>query len=298
MSDNMTMRSENEMLDLILRFAKEDERVRTVIMNGSRANPDVHRDIFQDYDIVFIVSTVEGFVWDRSWIKHFGELIIMQTPDEKEVPSPGFTDKFAFLMLFTDGNRIDLTFYPVDKMANYIRDSLSLLLLDKDGIVEPFPAPSDLDYMPIPPTAKSFADCCNEFWWVSTYIAKGLWRRELPYAKFMYEQPVRDMLTLMLQWHTGIRTDFTVNPGKVGKYFEKYLKPEHWKAYVMTFPDSEYENIWRALFVMCDLFRETAWEVAKYYGYEYPVEDDRRVTSYLQHVRFLPQDAERVYGLS
>ena len=34
------MRSEQEMFDLILSFAKEEERVRAVVLNGSRANPN------------------------------------------------------------------------------------------------------------------------------------------------------------------------------------------------------------------------------------------------------------------
>ena len=63
------------------------------------------------------------------------------------------------------------------------RDSLSVLLLDKDGIIEPFPPPSEADYLPAPPTAEGFADCCNEFWWVCPYVAKGLWREEIVYAK-------------------------------------------------------------------------------------------------------------------
>ena len=38
------MRSEREMYDLILGFARADERVRGVILNGSRANPNAPRD--------------------------------------------------------------------------------------------------------------------------------------------------------------------------------------------------------------------------------------------------------------
>ncbi|MCI0398984.1 MAG: aminoglycoside 6-adenylyltransferase [Chloroflexi bacterium] len=38
-------------------------------------------------------------------------------------------------------------------------------------MVEPFPAPSESDYLPGPPTAKAFSDCCNEFWWVCRAIA-------------------------------------------------------------------------------------------------------------------------------
>jgi aminoglycoside 6-adenylyltransferase len=288
------MRSEKEMLDIILGFAKEDERIRAVIMNGSRANPEAPRDIFQDYDIVYVVTTVDEFVRDRRWIQNFGELLIMQTPDEN-VLFPSDRDAFAFLMLFQDGNRIDLTLYPADKLGNAKWESQSLLLLDKDNIVGPMPSPSNKDYLTVPPTEQQFADCCNEFWWVITYVAKGLWRRELPYAKFMFEQPVRDMLTLMLKWYIGVQTDFAVDCGKCGKYFEKYLKPKHWEAYVKTFPDAEYENIWRALFVMCDLFRETSTEVAHHFGYDYPMEDDKRVTAYLQRVRELPQDAKGVF---
>ena len=39
------MRSEKEMLDLIIRTAQDDVRIRAVIMNGSRANPNAPRDI-------------------------------------------------------------------------------------------------------------------------------------------------------------------------------------------------------------------------------------------------------------
>ncbi|MMZ54346.1 Aminoglycoside 6-adenylyltransferase [compost metagenome] len=122
------MRSEQEMLHTILQFAQEDERVRAVIMNGSRANPHAPRDIFQDYDIVFLVSSMDSFIQERGWIHYFGELIIMQTPDEHTELTSTSCDRFAFLMLFTDGNRIDLTLCPVANIANWPRDSLSVLL--------------------------------------------------------------------------------------------------------------------------------------------------------------------------
>jgi aminoglycoside 6-adenylyltransferase len=289
------MRSEHEMLHTILHFAQEDERVRAVILNGSRANPHASRDIFQDYDIVFLVSSMDSFIQERRWINHFGELIIMQTPDEHMEPTPMPRDRFAFLMLFTDGNRIDLTLYPTENIANWTRDSLSVLLLDKDGLVQPFPPPSLQDYKTIPPTAQAYADSCNEFWWVSTYVAKGLWRQELPYAKFMLDRPVRDAFHLMLEWHIGIRTDFAADPGKQGKYFENHLEPGLWALYIQTFADADYEHMWQSLFIMGNLFREVALEVANHYGYEYPTLDDQRVTNYLHHVKALPADAKDIY---
>ena len=58
------MRSEQEMYELIINTARNDERIRAVIMNGSRANPNAPRDIFQDYDIVYIVTEVSSFKHD------------------------------------------------------------------------------------------------------------------------------------------------------------------------------------------------------------------------------------------
>ncbi|MZQ87134.1 aminoglycoside 6-adenylyltransferase [Paenibacillus sp. 5J-6] len=289
------MRTEKEMLALIRAFATENEYIRAVIMNGSRANPNVPRDIFQDYDIVYVVTSLQSFVKDRSWIDRFGKLIMMQTPDEMGAEPSEPLHHFAFLMLFKDGNRIDLTFYESDHLPAWKRDSLSVLLLDKDGIIAPFDEPSNRDYLTIPPTASQFADCCNEFWWVSTYVAKGLWRRELAYAKYMYERPVRDMLIRMLQWHIGIETNFAVDSGKCGKYFESYLAPDQWSVFVQTYPDGDYEHMWQGLFTMCELFREAAHGVARYFGYPYNLEEDENVTAHLAHVRNLPADVEAIY---
>lgn len=46
------MRSEKEMFELILGVAERDDRIRAVFMNGSRADANSRKDIFQDYDIV------------------------------------------------------------------------------------------------------------------------------------------------------------------------------------------------------------------------------------------------------
>lgn len=56
------MRSEKEMMDLILGVAQKDERIRAVYMNGSRTNKNVKKDIFQDYDIVYVVRQTKPFM--------------------------------------------------------------------------------------------------------------------------------------------------------------------------------------------------------------------------------------------
>ena len=212
------MRSEQEMFDLILETARQDERIRAVLLNGSRANPNAPRDRFQDFDIVYFVTEVEPFKYNLEWIQRFGEIMIMQMPEDMQDPPPEDMGSWVYLMQFMDGNRIDLSIAPLSRVHEISSDSLSVVLLDKDGFIPGLPPSSDRDYLPQPPTAKAFADCCNEFWWVSVYVAKGLWRREILYAKYYLDHYVRDQLAKMLDWTIGARTQFTCCPGKFGKY--------------------------------------------------------------------------------
>jgi aminoglycoside 6-adenylyltransferase len=289
------MRSEQEMLELIINTAKNDERIRAVIMNGSRANPNAPRDIFQDFDIVYLVVDVAPFIADPTWINRFGELMILQMPEAMEDPPPQNNGSFVYLMQFTDGNRIDLGLVPIANVNELEEDSLSVLLLDKDGLLKPFAPPSDSDYLPRPPTAKAFSDCCNEFWWGCPYIAKGLWREEIIYAKSLFDQVVRDQLLKLLAWHIGVKTQFLQNPGKLGKYFQRYLEPELWDMLQKTYADASYDNTWEALFTMCDLFRKVAVPMAEHFDFDYPYNDDQRVRAHLEHVRFLPKNAQEIY---
>ena len=291
----MIMRSEQDMFELIVDTARGDERIRAVILNGSRANPNAPRDIFQDYDVVYVVTEVASFKGDPDWIKRFGEMMILQLPDDMGYGPERDDGGYAYLMQFADGNRIDLTLYPLTRLKEMERDSLTVLLLDKDGCIEPFPPPSESDYLPKPPTAKEYADCCNEFWWVSTYVAKGLWREEIIYAKYLMEQVVREELLKMLTWYIGVKSQFLGNPGKFGKYFKEYLEAELWGMLLDSYADSSYDDTWESLDMMGDLFRRTAVPVAAHFGFEYPHGDDERVTAHLKHVRSLPRDAREMY---
>jgi len=289
------MRSEREMLLLIVDTAKDDDRIRAVIMSGSRVDPDAQPDTFQDFDIVYLVTDVAPFRDDRSWIDRFGEIMIMQTPEDMCDPPPRNDGRFTFLMQFTDGNRIDLTLFPIAKLDELEKDRLSRVLLDKDGIIEPFPPPGERDYLLRPPTDKQFSDCCNEFWWVCPYVAKGLWREEIIYAKHMLDQVVRKQLMKMLTWYVGVNTQFRRNPGKFGRYLDNYLDPELWNMLLKTYSDADSDRTWEALFAMGDLFRITAIRVAEHFGFAYPHGDDERVRAHLKHVRALPKDAQEMY---
>src|SRR5690242_11957921 len=122
------MRSEQQMLELIINTARGDERIRAVVLSGSRANPQARRDSFQDFDIAYFVTDVASFTDGAAWISRFGELMILQTPEAMGDPPPSGDGRFAYLMQFADGNRIDITLFPVARLREFKRESLSLLL--------------------------------------------------------------------------------------------------------------------------------------------------------------------------
>lgn len=281
----MNRRNDTVMMDLITQIAQNDERIRAIIMNGSRTSPNAKKDIFQDYDIVYLVTDVTSFVENPKWINQFGEILILQTPDEMDGKWPKSKNEFAYLMQFKDWNRIDLTLLHVDRLSTMPRDSQSIVLLDKDNRVKKFDPPSDKDYLPKPPSEKDFFDCCNEFLWVSTYVVKGLWRKELTYAKHVSEQIVKEELIKLLSWYAAIKTKYEKTIGKFGKYLEHYLEPELWDKFKNTYVDANYENMWDALFLMCELFNDVAIKVSSHYDYPYDEHEYQDVVEYLKAVQ-------------
>ncbi|CCF16814.1 aminoglycoside 6-adenylyltransferase domain protein [Brevibacillus laterosporus GI-9] len=91
------MRSEKEMLEMILGFAKNDERIRAVTLEGSRTNPNVPKDLFQDFDISYLVTDIDSFIEDSEWIHVFGDRIILQTSEAMSMFPPELGRRFSYL---------------------------------------------------------------------------------------------------------------------------------------------------------------------------------------------------------
>lgn len=283
------MRTEKEMLDLILSVAKADARIRAVYMSGSRANPKVPRDKYRDYDIVYVVTETASFLADKGWISVFGEAAMVQEPDSNDLGwgfDRDFSRGYAWLMLFKDGTRIDLSIKTKEEaLLNYGTDSPTVPTLDKDGILPPIPPPNDTDYWVKKPAKPQFDGCANEFWWCLNNVAKGIARDQLPYALRMYHQVVHIELEKMLAWYIGMNTGFSVSTGMWGKYFKKYLPAELYGRYVRTFADGDYGRLWAAIDTACDLFHTVALEVSAYFGFDYNQADEDGIRWYLDMVR-------------
>lgn len=276
------MRTPDEIIGLILNIAKDDENIRAVLMTGSRANPDCPTDTYQDFDIVYFVRDVKPY-WDNMvWIEDkFGKPALLQKPESMQLIPPDKNGSYVYLMLFPDGNRIDLQI----TANSYVDDGEpAILLFDKDGS---FPKPEvkkDFWYIQ-KPGHKSFSDCCNEFHWCLNNVAKGIARNEPSYAMEQLNHYVRDMLIQMLEWYVGVHNGFSVSTGKNGKYFKKFLPESLYKRFLKTYADAVTEHMWEAAFEMLSLFGEVARKVAGQLSYTYDEDEEAGIRNYMEQVR-------------
>jgi len=270
---------------MILDYAKHDARIKLVTLEGSRTNKNIPRDSFQDYDISYFVTDIDSFKENDHWLDVFGERLIMQKPEDMELFPPELGNWFSYLMLFEDGNRLDLTLIPINEVKEYFNksDGLVKVLLDKDELVKSEVVANDQRYWIKKPTAGEFDDCCNEFWWVSTYVVKGLARREFLFAVDHLHEIVRNNLLRMMSWHIGLEKGFNFSLGKNYKFIHHYLPNEDWDSLLTTYEESSYQNIWRSLFTCYELFRKYSKYVAESIGCTYP-DYDKAISKYTQNI--------------
>lgn len=278
------MRQYEEVINQILEFARNDNSIRSVMLNGSRVNINAPVDIMQDYDIVFFVEQIENmsFKKDRSWINQLGQLIILQQNDFED-------GSCIFLMQFSD-IRIDLRICDINKARQVVmEDTLSMILLDKDNRLEILPPPSDAIHWVKKPSEVEWDRLLNELWWIQTYVAKGIWRDELPFVKYMYDVILMDCVRKLISWHIGIKYDWNINTGKCGKWFKRLLEHDLYLRYIALYAGVEYEDIWERLLKLGALIREVGTELGVKLGYKYSIQEDANVTAFLESIRNLPR---------
>jgi len=277
------MRGYKEVMNQVLEFARDDDTIRVVMLNGSRVNINAPVDIMQDYDIVFFVSGIENISYklNRSWINQFGELVILQQNDFED-------DSYIFLMQFKDGVRIDLRFCDIKRVNTIVKeDTLSKILMDKDNIVDQLSLPNDKIYLVKKPTEEEWDKLLNNMWWIQTYIAKGIWRDELPYVKYMYDVILIDGVRRLLSWYIGMQHEWNINVGKCGKWYKRLLENDLYSRYVSLYSSVEYEDVWNKLFKTGEFIRELGIELSTKLGYKYPMNDDTNVTEYITKIRMI-----------
>ena len=199
---------------------------------------------------------------------------------------PTLGNWFTYLMTFEDGNRIDLKLVPIKELDKYFEwvDSLLKILLDKDNICPKIKEASDIDFHVKRPSSEFVDDCCNEFWHLSTYVVKGLCRKEYLYA-IKHMELMKEQMLIMVSWGVGIKTSFSLSVGKAYKYLDKYVSEDLWKLIQESYKYDSIDRLWDSLIIICKIFNEETLFVVNELKYEYPKYGEK-VIEYIK--QFIP----------
>ena len=291
------LRHPDEILDTVIQWAETLEPIRAVLLTSTRAIPCAPIDIFSDYDIVLIVEDIRPFYEDRTWLEHFGQVLVVYSDPIQPVADYGI-EVFIDVTQYDDGLKIDFSLWPVELIreigANPVLppylDIGYTVLLDKDQLTEGLTAPTYRAYIPTPPTEQNYQTFIENFLSDAPYVAKNLWRDELLPAKYSLDMVMKHKyLRQMLEWRIEIDQGWSVKTGAEGKGLKKGLPSEIWAELESTYVGAGTDENWEALFKTIDLFHKVATEVGDSLGYKYPQDLHQRVRDYLERVKCLDQ---------
>ena len=264
------MRTDQEILGLILETAKKLQ-VDAVALSGSRTNPKVQTDEFQDYDLVYVVDDIDNLTSDLSWLDQFGKRII-----EQEVT---LGHRRLYLMLFEDGNRIDLTICPKEHINEWVASEADYtVLVDEKGLFESY-SPSPERHWIHPASNSDFEKSCNEFWWVSAYVVKGICRKQIIYATDHLYGICQQELLKILAWQIASDRG-AVDIGKNYKYLFNYLPIEKEKEFSALLDFSSLDKITQSLLATMAFFHQEAQYLAQKMSFKYEKEVAERMMRY------------------
>ena len=266
------MRTETEMLDVILQTAKTLQ-VEAVALSGSRTDTKAPKDEFQDYDVVYVVDDLDNLTSDLSWLDWFGKRLIEQYNV--------LGQRRLYLMLFEDGNRIDLTLCPKDHIQEWVDSEADYTVLqDKKGLFVPY-FPSPQRYWTSRASQTDFEKACNEFWWVSAYVVKGICRKQAIYATDHLYGICQQELLKVLAWQV-VSDRGKVDIGKNYKYLFNYLPAEKEKQFSNLLDFSSLEKITQTLFATMKLFHQEAQSLANKMSFDYDKEVGEKMIQYAE----------------
>ncbi|WP_251935669.1 aminoglycoside 6-adenylyltransferase [Streptococcus sp. Marseille-Q0941] len=264
------MRTETEMLDVISQTA-ETLQVEAVAMSGSRTDTKAPKDEFQDYDVIYVVDDLDNLTSDLSWLDQFGTRIIEQ--------HNVLGNRRLYLMLFEDGNRIDLTLCSKDHIQEWVDSEADYTVLkDEKGLFESYTT-SPERYWTNPASQIDFEEACNEFWWVSAYVVKGICRKQVIYATDHLYGICQQELLKVLAWQVAADKG-TIDIGKNYKYLFQYLPAEKEKEFSNMLDLSSLDKITQSLFATMELFHQEAQILAQKMGFDYDKEVGEKMIQY------------------
>jgi aminoglycoside 6-adenylyltransferase len=283
----------DDVINHLITWAEQQDSIRAMLLTSTRAVPNAPLDEYSDYDVVLIVKDIHPFFENRSWLDEFGQVLVPYW-DPIHLDEDYGIEKFANVIQYTDGLKIDFTLWPVELMRRIVQapvlqaelDAGYRVLIDKDDLTDDLRPPTYKAYIPTRPTNEKYQKAIEDFFSDAPYVAKCLLRGELFPTKWCLDFDMKHIfLRPMLEWRIEIDHGWSIPVGALGKGLKRRLPPEIWSQLEGTYAGADIADNWEALFKTMTLFRQVAMEVGEALGYAYPQELDERVVQFVKDMQ-------------
>ena len=262
----------------IVHWAGDDPNVIALIETGSTSRRDGQEDEFSDLDLEVIAADPGRLARHDGWFRNFAVVWVVLRFDERRFPTR--------LVVYDGGPKVDYTLAGADRLGD-MREGLDSLyergyevLLDKQGVTEQLPRATGAFPIIAAPSEEEFSFTVEEFWFEATHMPRYLSRGDLWVVKFRDWTMKRDLLR-MLEWRAIAESAEPVDVRYIGTRMREWVDAATWCHLHEIFGHFAEDDAWRALLATTQLFGRVSRDVAATNGFEYPLELEQQIQSYL-----------------
>ena len=277
----------NKTLKSIVKWAKQEETVRVMLLVGARALKG-RVDRLSDINLEIFVMEPTRFADNTDWLAAFGAIWLSVSHTEgSEVHQKA---------AYADGLVVECRFHPLQEL-NEMRDLLPScyeprfdVLVDKDKLARDLAKPQGKEPTPASPPENIYREAIEQFWWEAFYAFKYLWRGELWQSKH-YDWQLKQRLLQALGWHAVVcegKDNFTFTEGK---HLAEWADPESYAALMTVFGRFYPADSWRALKATIQLYTRLMKAIGSQLGYPYPQDQESKFISLAKDLQANPKQS-------
>lgn len=276
------MEQERDTIRNITRAAQQDASIRVLIMTGDRVNKAAVQQPLARYEFALAAEDPLQALHSKVWEQLGDAKLLRRSMREKQVQAG--IEVYAAWLLYDDMARVCMKAVRTEEAVDFVSaDTLSQIMLDKDGLLPPMGMPTDLSRRTKAPSEERFNELFDGFFEAALETGIALRKEQLIRGlKFLSE--ARTYLLPATEFAIATEYDYLINLGDRGRNFKAYLEKDEYEAYLKCFPTADVEYVWTALFNACSLFRGAGMKICEKEGFAYPKRVDVAI---LHHLRSL-----------
>src|SRR6476620_5072978 len=117
MGDALERLDEQAIIDRLVRWGQQQPLVRALLLTSSRTNPTAPVDVLSDYDLIVVVTDIQPYLADESWLEAFGDPLVVYRDPVRHLYR---CEVFTRVTHYQDGTKIDYSIWPAELLAQII----------------------------------------------------------------------------------------------------------------------------------------------------------------------------------